>query len=327
MAPLKSVKDNDDFPNRRMTRAAFKQASGSPENDPQQKKLGFSKQKQEGLYLSKKPRLSKTHDEQQEQQQQHRDGKDVKDVRRKTLTGEDLRERHKVFESWRLLTPEEAEIYSKKVTESEGFDVVDLPYNIDSYGLIRPVKQSNEEDRILEECAKSAIVTFNKEHKTEYRFVKVIKANYHPASGIYYYITFEAEHKDVGSKNFQAFVRFFLQTPTVEFCRIEEPPKEWVKSNFKYTMIEEDPNKPKKPSPAIFWFLEDFRKTFREMYPNASDSDVGQASARKWASMSGAKKAPYEKIAEEKMVEYCKNREAYKKGLAEDRLRKKNLTS
>lgn len=55
--------------------------------------------------------------------------------------------------------------------------------------------------------------------------MNVIKANYHPASGIYYYITFEAEHEDVGSKNFQAFVRFFMETPTVEFCRIEEPPK------------------------------------------------------------------------------------------------------
>lgn len=118
-APLKSVKDNDDFSNRRMTRSAFKQASGSPENDPQQNKLGFSKQKQEGL--SKKPRLSKTDDKQQEQQRRRRrrDGKDVKEVRRKTLKGEALRERHKEFESWRLLTPEEAEIYSKKVTESE----------------------------------------------------------------------------------------------------------------------------------------------------------------------------------------------------------------
>lgn len=122
MAP---VKDNDDFSNRRMTRSAFKQASGSPENDPQQKKLGFSKQKQEGLSkkprLSKKSRLSKTDDKQQEQQQQqqHRDGKDVKEVRRKTLMGEALLERHKLFKSWRLLTPEEAEIYSKKVTESE----------------------------------------------------------------------------------------------------------------------------------------------------------------------------------------------------------------
>lgn len=63
--------------------------------------------------------MSKTDDKQQEQQQQHRDGKDVKEVRRQTLTGEALRERHKEFESWRLLTPEEAEIYSKKVTESE----------------------------------------------------------------------------------------------------------------------------------------------------------------------------------------------------------------
>lgn len=53
----------------------------------------------------------------------------------------------------------------------------------------------------------------------------MIKANYKFVSGIFYYITFVAEDKDVGStKNFQAFVRFRFKRPTIQFCRLEKPP-------------------------------------------------------------------------------------------------------
>lgn len=51
------------------------------------------------------------------------------------------------------------------LSPAQGFDVVDLPKFIENYGgLIRPVKQSNEEQRVLEICSKSAIAAFNKKN-------------------------------------------------------------------------------------------------------------------------------------------------------------------
>ncbi|XP_058192478.1 HMG1/2-like protein isoform X1 [Rhododendron vialii] len=148
--------------------------------------------------------------------------------------------------------------------------------------------------------------------------VEVIKANYKLGSGIFYYITFVAEDKDVGStKNFQAFVRFRFKRPTIQFCRLEKPPNEVVEYNFKYVRKEEDPNKPKKPSPALFWFFQEFTKTYKEKHPNASDDAVGHACGGAWTSMNKAAKAPYVQIAEKKMAEYHKNLEAYNKRLAE----------
>ncbi|XP_058192479.1 HMG1/2-like protein isoform X2 [Rhododendron vialii] len=146
--------------------------------------------------------------------------------------------------------------------------------------------------------------------------VEVIKANYKLGSGIFYYITFVAEDKDVGStKNFQAFVRFRFKRPTIQFCRLEKPPNEVVEYNFKYVRKEEDPNKPKKPSPALF--CQEFTKTYKEKHPNASDDAVGHACGGAWTSMNKAAKAPYVQIAEKKMAEYHKNLEAYNKRLAE----------
>ncbi|XP_058192482.1 uncharacterized protein LOC131309841 isoform X4 [Rhododendron vialii] len=162
-----------DILNRRMTRSAFKRASRSLENGPQQKKLQLSKQKPEALSKKKPGGLSKTHGNQQQQQQQRSEGNDVTEVSG-SLTGEALREyQREQNQIFRKLTPEERENYCKKVMASEGFDVVDLPKFIENYGgLIRPVKQSNEEQRVLEICSKSAIAAFNKKNKTKYRLWK-----------------------------------------------------------------------------------------------------------------------------------------------------------
>ncbi|KAI8529546.1 hypothetical protein RHMOL_Rhmol12G0233500 [Rhododendron molle] len=224
-----------DILNRRMTRSACKRASSSLENGPQQKKLQLSKQKPEALSKKKPGGLSKTHGNQQQlQQQQHNEGNDVTEVSG-LLTGEALREYQRVQNKiFRKLTPEERENYCKKVMPSEGFDAVDLPEYIENYGgLIRPVKQSNEEQSVLEICSKSAIAAFNKKNKTKYRFVEVIKANYKLGS-------------EVEEFNFEEY-------------------------NVMYARKEEDPNKPKKPSPALFWFFQEFTKTYKEKHPNASD--------------------------------------------------------
>ncbi|KAH7859193.1 hypothetical protein Vadar_032863 [Vaccinium darrowii] len=308
MADPQSVKADNDFSNRRMTRSAFKRPFGYLEKYPEEKKLR-SKQKAGGL--------SKTDDN---QQQQHMEGKDGTEVR-KSLTGkaqrEQLRERRK---RWRKLTTEEAERYSKKVMESEGFDVVDLPDYIENCGLIKPVKNLSEEQGVIEKCSKSAIATFNKQHRTKYRFVELIRANYKLGSSIYYYITFVAEDKDAGTNNFQALVGSLFKRATVKFCRLEKPPNEGVKYKFTYVMEEEDPNKPKKPLPALFWFMLEFKKKFKEKYPNPPRNAAGRAAGVAWKSMSEAEKAPYVEIAEKKMAEYDKNLEAYNKRLADGRV-------
>lgn len=105
-----------DILNRRMTRSAFKRASRSLENGPQQKKLQLSKQKPEALSKKKPGGLSKTHGN---QQQQHSEGNDVTEVSG-LLTGEALREYQRVQNKiFRKLTPEETENYCKKVMASE----------------------------------------------------------------------------------------------------------------------------------------------------------------------------------------------------------------
>ncbi|KAH7857450.1 hypothetical protein Vadar_012869 [Vaccinium darrowii] len=129
---------------------------------------------------------------------------------------------------------EEAENYSKKLGESERFDVMVLPSFIKEYGLIRPVKQSINEQLVIEKCSKSAIAIYNKEHKTKCRFVEVIRANFKLGSGIFYYITFVAEDNDVSSaRNFQAFVRYQFEKITVQFCGLEKPPNGRIRGGGK----------------------------------------------------------------------------------------------
>ncbi|KAL5706114.1 HMG1/2-like protein [Ranunculus cassubicifolius] len=79
-----------------------------------------------------------------------------------------------------------------------------------------------------------------------------------------------------------------------------------------------DPNKPKRPASAFFVFMEDFRKTYKEKFPNnKSVSVVGKAGGDKWKSMSDAEKAPFVAKAEKRKTEYNKTLQAYNKKLAE----------
>ncbi|XP_051126519.1 HMG1/2-like protein [Andrographis paniculata] len=78
-----------------------------------------------------------------------------------------------------------------------------------------------------------------------------------------------------------------------------------------------DPNKPKRPPSAFFVFMEDFRKQFKEMYPNnKSVAAVGKAGGDKWKSMSDEEKAPYVAKAEKRKEEYERKMEAYNRKLA-----------
>ncbi|XP_020539433.1 high mobility group B protein 1 isoform X2 [Jatropha curcas] len=75
-----------------------------------------------------------------------------------------------------------------------------------------------------------------------------------------------------------------------------------------------DPDAPKRPPTAFFVFMEGFRKSFKENFPNnKSVSTVGKAGGEKWKSMSDSEKAPYAEKALKKKAEYEKAVEAYKK--------------
>ncbi|KAL9266035.1 High mobility group B protein 14-like protein [Drosera capensis] len=81
-----------------------------------------------------------------------------------------------------------------------------------------------------------------------------------------------------------------------------------------------DSLKPKKPASAFFYFLEDFRKVYRQKNPNIINmSHIGKAGGEKWKAMTYEEKVQYYDIATEKrsefdraMSEYNKKQEASK---------------
>ncbi|KAL5717075.1 High mobility group B protein 14 [Ranunculus cassubicifolius] len=69
----------------------------------------------------------------------------------------------------------------------------------------------------------------------------------------------------------------------------------------------EDPNKPKKPPTAFFYFLEDFRSEYQAQNPNVKQMrDVGKACGEKWKTMKYEEKVKYFDIATEKRAEFDK---------------------
>ncbi|KAG8642300.1 hypothetical protein MANES_12G074900v8 [Manihot esculenta] len=75
-----------------------------------------------------------------------------------------------------------------------------------------------------------------------------------------------------------------------------------------------DPDAPKRPPSAFLVFMEEFRKSFKENFPeNKSVSVVVKAGGAKWKSMSDSEKAPYAEKASRKKAEYEKAVEAYEK--------------
>ncbi|XP_047946286.1 high mobility group B protein 14-like [Salvia hispanica] len=66
-----------------------------------------------------------------------------------------------------------------------------------------------------------------------------------------------------------------------------------------------DAMKPKKPPPAFFYFLQDFRKEYQEMNPDIkSMCHIGKACGEKWNTMTYEEKVKYYDIATEKRAEF-----------------------
>ncbi|KAK8453319.1 hypothetical protein SEVIR_5G265200v4 [Setaria viridis] len=79
-----------------------------------------------------------------------------------------------------------------------------------------------------------------------------------------------------------------------------------------------DPRAPKKPPTAFFYFMEDFRKTYKQENPSVkSMQEIGKACGEKWNTMAFEEKVKYYDIATEKraefekaMIEYNKKKES-----------------
>nr|XP_043622717.1 DNA-binding protein MNB1B-like [Erigeron canadensis] len=73
----------------------------------------------------------------------------------------------------------------------------------------------------------------------------------------------------------------------------------------KKSKADKDSGAPKRPPTAFFIFMEDFRKDYKENFPdNKSVSIVAKEGGAKWKSMSESEKAPYVAKAATKKAEY-----------------------
>ncbi|KAF7840454.1 high mobility group B protein 14 [Senna tora] len=80
----------------------------------------------------------------------------------------------------------------------------------------------------------------------------------------------------------------------------KKPKAKQKKNNNKF-----DAKKPKKPPTAFFYFLEDFRKEFKEQNPDIkSMCEIGKACGEKWKTMTYEEKVQYYDIATEKRAEF-----------------------
>ncbi|XP_031395012.1 HMG1/2-like protein [Punica granatum] len=77
-----------------------------------------------------------------------------------------------------------------------------------------------------------------------------------------------------------------------------------------------DSGAPKRPLSAYLLFMEDFRKTYKENFPdNKSVAVVAKAGGEKWKSMPVSEKAPYAEKASKKKAEYEKALAAHKQNM------------
>lgn len=125
---------------------------------------------------------------------------------------------------WREMTDEELKAYKKKAKESEGFDVGEVPEDV-FMNIIIPCELDGpaSELRPYIKMAKKALVAYNQENGTEYKFVKHVRVNRKGGATVSsYFITFEAKDKKAGSQNFQTAVGCYRDIIDIRFCRVEK---------------------------------------------------------------------------------------------------------
>ncbi|OAY76724.1 hypothetical protein ACMD2_25442, partial [Ananas comosus] len=99
-----------------------------------------------------------------------------------------------------------------------GFDVDPFPGTCE-FGL---TAITDFDDEILIRCTKLAIEHFNKKNDMSYVFVKIEKATCSVATGLWYYVTFQAVDGKAEPKIFQAKVLYGVQRNIkVALCRLK----------------------------------------------------------------------------------------------------------
>ncbi|XVF88700.1 hypothetical protein PTKIN_Ptkin19aG0071300 [Pterospermum kingtungense] len=99
----------------------------------------------------------------------------------------------------RDMTEEEAKLYYDALAASDGFDVPEMPSEVQQCGMIIPVYLTEDSLRDHLHYSKAAINFFNKTYGTNYKVVQVEKSMQQGSRGINYYITFQAKIDDDNS--------------------------------------------------------------------------------------------------------------------------------
>ncbi|KAJ0245061.1 hypothetical protein HA466_0185540 [Hirschfeldia incana] len=156
-----------------------------------------------------------------------------------------------------LTMDEEYHLMKKQVEETEGFDM-DFsqfryafnykPVDFDSNKLVMDGETVRE---LLDRLSRKSLEIYNKETKTSYGFVEVIKANYHMAgAGVMFFTTFLAKEEDSDDEPktfFQAKVHYSVVDDNKYLsCDLKPPPPPPTKNVHSIdTADKEDAKKPR----------------------------------------------------------------------------------
>ncbi|KAK8643286.1 hypothetical protein V6N13_012589 [Hibiscus sabdariffa] len=118
------------------------------------------------------------------------------------------------------ITEEEERLYAAAVEASDGFDVPNLP-GVIACCLIKP---SGFNRKYVNPFCVAGMKHYNQDKKTNYEFVRLIKANYRYARGFLFYLTFEGRTPENNTKIFEAQVLAWIpgedsDVTEVYFCR------------------------------------------------------------------------------------------------------------
>ncbi|KAK8643277.1 hypothetical protein V6N13_012580 [Hibiscus sabdariffa] len=124
------------------------------------------------------------------------------------------------------ITEEDKRLYAAAVEASEGFDVPDLP-GVIACCPFKPCRVTGYFGEDLSLYCVAGMKHYNQDKKTNYEFVRLVKANYRHARGILYYVTFEGRTPENNTKIFEAQVLNGIagdnEKIKVYFCREKAP--------------------------------------------------------------------------------------------------------
>ncbi|KAH7866758.1 hypothetical protein Vadar_024492 [Vaccinium darrowii] len=173
--------------------------------------------------------------EAQEKQQQHGEGKQLKKkmMKKKTTDKKKKKKKNKRgplrASNTRSFTPEEKEAYHKQVEETEGFGVLDLPFDVITQDVVPCPPRDTDEVMLYRGMAKKALGFYNDDNNgTSYKFVRLIRTNCccHYVNRTEFFITFQAKDGRAGEMhNFQAHILYFKGETCPLFCRLEPKSK------------------------------------------------------------------------------------------------------